>query len=342
MNNSILFDAPMLRSEEILVMADYIFRRLLKSLLTVFISITLTFLIIRLMPADPVSLMVDPKLSPEVQAQMRSNFGLDKPIYVQFGIYIANLLKGNLGYSFKTREPVVLVLLQRLPWTILLMLTTLVISLSVGLPVGIIAAKKRNQIFDRVVNVLITLSISIFIPFISFAFLYVFGYRLHLLPTGGAYTPPPSLGFKYVLDIARHSILPTLTLFLGNAATIILYSRNSMIDVLKEDYIRTAFAKGWNDRYVTRQHALKNALIPTVTITGLMIGSMMGGAIMTETIYAWPGVGRLIYDAVSAMDYPVLQGAFLMLSITVVAMNFITDLIVAKLDPRIRLAGGRA
>jgi peptide/nickel transport system permease protein len=323
-------------------MAEYIFRRLMKSLLTVFISIMLTFLIIRLMPADPVSLMVDPKLSPEVQEQMRKNFGLDKPIYTQFGIYLLNLLKGDLGYSFKTREPVITVLMQRLPWTILLMFTTLIMSLAIGLPVGITAAKRRNKLFDRVVNVLITLAISIFIPFISFAFLYLFGYRLGLLPTGGAYTPPPTQGFAYVLDVARHSVLPTITLFLGNSATVILYSRNSMIDVLKEDYIRTAFAKGWDDRYVTRKHALKNALIPTVTVTGLMIGSMMGGAIMTETIYAWPGVGRLIYDSVNAMDYPVLQGAFLMLSITVVAMNFITDLVVAKIDPRIRLSGGRA
>ena len=188
----------------------------------------------------------------------------------------------------------------------------------------------------------VTLAISIFIPFISFAFLYVFGYLLGLLPTGGAYTPPPAKGFAYFLDVARHAILPTITLFLGNSATIILYSRNSMLDVLKEDYIRTAAAKGWDEKYVTRVHALKNALIPTVTITGLMVGSMIGGAIMTETIYAWPGVGGLIYDAVNAMDYPVLQGAFLLLSVTVVVMNILTDLVVSKIDPRIRLGGGKA
>jgi ABC-type dipeptide/oligopeptide/nickel transport system permease component len=289
-----------------------------------------------------VSLMVDPKLSPEVQAQLRKSFGLDKPLGVQFLIYMGNLLKGDLGMSFKTREPVTTVLMQRLPWTLLLMFTTLISSLAVGIPVGIAAAKRRNSRFDKAVNVAVTLAISVFIPFVSFAFLYFFGYMLRLLPTGGSYTPPPAAGLKYVLDVARHSILPTLTLFLGNCATIILYSRNSMLDVLKEDYIRTAAAKGWDDKYVTRVHALRNALIPTVTITGLTMGSMIGGAIMTETIYAWPGVGRLIYDSVNAMDYPVLQGAFLMLSVTVVMMNFITDLIVSKLDPRIRLGGGRA
>lgn len=323
-------------------MGNYLIKRIFKSLLTVFISVTLTFLIIRLMPADPVSLLVDPKLSPEVQAEMRKSFGLDKPLGVQFLIYIGNLAKGDLGISFKTREPVSVVLMQRLPWTLLLMFTTLISSLAIGLPLGIAAAKRRNSFFDRTVNVIVTLAISIFIPFLSFAFLYLFGYLLGILPTGGAYTPPPTKGFAYFLDVARHAILPTLTLFLGNCATIILYSRNSMLDVLKEDYIRTAAAKGWDDRYITRVHALKNALIPTVTITGLMIGSMIGGAIMTETIYSWPGVGRLIYDSVNAMDYPVLQGAFLLLSVTVVVMNVLTDLIVSKLDPRIRLAGGKA
>lgn len=323
-------------------MGRYLIQRLFKSLLTIFISITLTFLIIRLMPADPVSLLVDPKLSPEVQEQMRRSFGLDKPLGAQFLIYVGNLLKGDLGVSFKTREPVSAVLMQRLPWTLLLMFTTLSLSLSIGIPVGIAAAKRRNGLFDKAVNITVTLAISIFIPFISFAFLYVFGYLLGLLPTGGAYTPPPAKGLAYFLDVARHAILPTLTLFLGNSATIILYSRNSMLDVLKEDYIRTAAAKGWDERYVTRVHALKNALIPTITITGLMIGSMIGGAIMTETIYAWPGVGRLIYDAVNAMDYPVLQGAFLLLSVTVVVMNVLTDLVVSKIDPRIRLGGGKA
>lgn len=323
-------------------MAKYLIRRLMKSLLTVFISITLTFLIIRLMPADPVSLMVDPKLSPEVQLEMKKVFGLDKSLPEQFLIYLGNLLRGDLGLSFKTREPVTAVLMQKLPWTLLLMFTTLTTSLAVGIPVGIFAAKRRNSLFDRTVNVVVTLSISIFIPFISFAFLYLFGYLLGLLPTGGAYTPPPGKGFAFFIDVARHAALPTLTLFLGNCATIVLYSRNSMLDVLKEDYIRTAAAKGWDDRYVTRVHALRNALIPTVTITGLVIGSMIGGAIMTETIYAWPGVGRLIYDSVNAMDYPVLQGAFLLLSVTVVVMNILTDLVVSKLDPRIRLAGGKA
>ena len=141
------------------------------------------------------------------------------------------------------------------------------------------------------------------------------------------------------MDVAKHAVLPSLTLFCSHVASVVLYTRNSMIDVFNEDYIRTAYSKGLNEPMVIRYHALKNAMIPTITVTGLMIGTMVGGAVMTETIFAWPGVGRLIYDSVSAMDYPVLQGAFLILAVSVVVMNIITDLVIAWLDPRIKLGG---
>lgn len=311
----------------------------LKGLLTIFVSITITFFIIRLMPADPVSLLVDPKMGPEVQQAMMEQFGLNKSLGEQYAIFLKEAVQGNLGVSFKSREPVTAVIMQKLPWTLLLLMITMTFSLLVGIPVGMLSAKKRNRIFDKLVNILVVIGISIFIPFLSFALLYIFAYYLKLFPTGGAYTPPPGEGLEYILDVARHSVLPALTLFMSNVATIILYTRNSMIDVLKEDYIRTAFSKGWDDKYVIRVHALKNALIPTITVTGLTIGTMVGGAVMTETVYAWPGIGRLIYDSVSAMDYPVLQGAFLVLAIAVVLMNIITDLIVAWLDPRIKLGG---
>lgn len=317
--------------------ANYLVKRVLKGLLTIFVSVTITFFILRLMPADPVSIMVDPKMGPEVQQAMIKQYGLDKPIGTQYVIFIQQLLVGNLGTSFKTREPVTTVLMQKLPWTLLLLIIVVALSLVVGIVVGVHAAKKKDQAFDKIVNVIIILGISVFIPFLCFAFLYIFAYLLKLLPTGGAYTPPPTQGFQYILDVARHAVLPSLTLFIGNVATIILYTRNSMIDVLKEDYIRTAYSKGWHEKYVVRVHALKNALIPTITITGLIISSMVGGAVMTETVYAWPGIGRLIYDSVSAMDFPVLQGAFLVLAVTVVAMNIITDLVVAWLDPRITM-----
>ncbi len=323
-------------------MGKYLIRRGFRGLLTVFVSVSITFFLLRLIPADPVSMMLDPKMSADTVARMTAQFGLDKPLLVQYVIYLGQLLQGNLGVSFKTREAVSAVLLQKLPWTLILLFLSISFALIIGIPVGLKAAKNRNGIFDKIINVITMVGISIFIPFLSFALLYIFGYKLHWLPTGGAYTPPPAQGLAFVGDVLRHAILPTFTLFIGNCTSIILYTRNSMIEVQKEDYIRTALAKGWDDRYVTRKHALKNAMIPTITATGIMIAIMVGGAIMTESIYSWPGVGRLIFDSVSTLDYPVLQGAFLVLSVTTVIINILTDLVLAWIDPRVKLGGGKA
>ncbi len=321
-------------------MGNYLLRRGLRGLLTVFVSVTFTFLLLRLMPADPVSMMVDPKMSAETIARMTTEYGLDQPLIVQYGKYIGQTLQGNLGESFKYKEPVSQLLAQKLPWTLLLLVITVSLSLLIGIPVGLTAAKRKNKLFDKGVSLFTVLGMSVFIPFLSFGLLYIFGYWLKIFPTSGAYTPPPGQGFEFWKDVGWHVVLPAFTLFIGNCTTIILYTRNSMIDVQKEDYIRTARAKGWDDRYVTRKHALKNAMIPTVTVTGIMVASMMGGAIMTETIYSWPGVGRLIYESVASLDYPVLQGAFLVLSITTVVINILTDLVLAAIDPRVRLGGG--
>ena len=323
-------------------MGKYLLRRVLRGILTVFISMSFTFFLLRLIPADPVSMMVDPKMSAETIAKMTAQFGLDKPLFVQYIIYLGQLLQGNFGVSFKNRDLVMTVLLQKLPWTLILLGLSVSLSLLVGIPVGIKAAKKRNGLFDRSINVATMIGISLFIPFLSFSLLYLFGYMLRILPTGGAYTPPPGAGLAFVEDVLKHAVLPTFTLFIGNCTSIILYTRNSMIEVLKEDYIRTAHAKGWDDRYVTRRHALKNAMIPTITATGIMISHLMGGAIMTESIYSWPGIGRLIFDSVSSLDYPVLQGAFLFLSATTVLINILTDLALAWIDPRVKLGGVRA
>ncbi len=320
-------------------MGKYVLHRAFRGLLTVFISVTLTFFLLRLIPADPVSMMIDPKMSEETITRMTAQYGLDKPLLSQYFIYLAQLLQGNLGFSFKNRVPVIATLMQKLPWTLLLLSLSVTFALLIGIPVGVRAARKRNSLFDRAVNVVTMTGISLFIPFLSFALLYLFGYLLRALPTGGAYTPPPMKGMAFIADVLRHAILPTFTLLIGNCTSIILYTRNSMIDVQKEDYIRTAYAKGWDERYVVRRHALKNAMIPTITATGIMISNLMGGAIMTESIYSWPGIGRLIYDSVSSLDYPVLQGAFLFLSATTVLINILTDLVLAWIDPRVKLGG---
>lgn len=320
-------------------MARYVTVRIAKAFLTFFVSITITFFIIRFMPSNPVDLLIDPKMGPEVQAAMMEDFGLDKSKGEQYLIFLKQLSQGNLGTSFKSREPVTQVIMQKLPWTILLLFIVVVLSLAVGIPIGVYSAKHRGRLSDKLINIVVMVGVSVFVPFLAFGFLYLFSYCFKLLPTGGAYNPPPAKGIKYVIDVAKHSILPSLTLFTANVASILMYTRNSMIDVLKEDYIRTAYSKGVKENRVIKVHALKNALIPTITVTGLMVGAMVGGAVMTETIFSWPGIGRLIYDSVSALDYPVLQGSFIVLAFSVIIMNIITDLIVAWIDPRISLGG---
>lgn len=320
-------------------MGRYLFFRISKGLLTLFVSITITFFILRLMPADPVSILIDPKMGPEVQAQMIKRFGLDKSVPEQYVVFLKGLLVGDLGLSFKSQQPVTEVLMEKLPWTLLLLFIVVFFTLLVGVPVGVLAARKQGEFADKLINFIVTLGISVFLPFMAFGFLYIFAYYLKLFPTGGAYTPPPGKGLAYYLDVAKHAALPSLTLFSSYVASTVLYTRNSMIDVLNEDYIRTAYSKGLNENRVIKVHALKNAMIPTITVTGLMIGTMVGGAVMTETIFSWPGIGRLVYDSVNAMDYPVLQGAFLILAVSVVFMNIVTDLVIAWLDPRIKLGG---
>ncbi len=320
-------------------MIKYLLKRIGKGLLTLYISITATFLIIRCMPSNPVDILVDPKLGPEVRASMIAEFGLDKSIFEQYIIFWKDLFHFNLGTSFKSHEPVIDILMQKLPWTLLLLVIVVVLALLIGVPIGIAAARRKGKAFDKIVNIGVMVGVSIFVPFLSFGLMYVFAYLLKLLPTSGAYTPPPAEGFAYIIDVLKHAILPATTLLLANIATIVMYTRNSMLDVLNEDYIRTAYSKGLDEKTVIHRHALKNAMIPTVTVTGIMIGTLVGGSVMTETIFAWPGIGRLVYDSVASLDYPVLQGAFIILAVTVVIINILTDLVVAWLDPRIKLGG---
>lgn len=320
-------------------MLRYILRRLIRAIITVFVSVTLVFFIVRAMPSDPVALMISPQMTEEAQQALMETYGLDKPIGTQYALYMKELVKGNLGVSFAKRIPVTEYLLQKLPWTLTLLAAVILIVVLIGIPVGLFAAAHKGKLADRIINIIVTMGISVFIPFIAFLLLYVFAFRLKISPTGGAYTPPKAEGFAFYLDVGKHLILPAVTLSITNLANAVLYTRNSMIDVLREDYIRTAYSKGNSKARVMSVHALKNALIPTVTIIGMQIGLMVGGATVTETVFSWPGVGRLVYDSVNALDYPVLQGAFLLMAVAVVVMSFLTDLVVAWLDPRIKLGG---
>lgn len=319
-------------------MGRYIGKRVFKGFVTFLITVTLTFIIVRLMPSDPATLLMDARMTEAQRQQLLMDFGLDKPLIVQYATYIKNLFQGDFGISFMQKRPVADIIMDKLPWTLLLMIITQVVTMAVGIPLGIYSGYKRGSKFDQAVNTIAILGISIFVPWLAFTLLYFFGFKLAILPVGGAYTPGLDVGLEYFLDVGKHLILPVVTLMLIHLANYVLYTRGSVIDVLSEDYIRTARSKGMKEKRVLWKHASKNAMVPTVTAAGLMLGSMVGGAVLTETVFAYPGVGRMVYQAVSQQDFPILQGSFIILSLSVIIMNIITDVLLAYLDPRIKLS----
>lgn len=318
-------------------MGRYLRSRALKGFITFMITVTITFLVVRLMPADPATLLLDPRMTESEKVRLLEDFGLDKPLYVQYFSYIKQLFKGDLGTSFMQRKPVVDIILEKLPWTLLLMLLTQALTMLVGIPLGIFSGYKRGSGVDQIINAIAIFGISIFIPWLGITLLYIFGYKLALLPIGGAKTPGIGGGIEYFIDVGKHLVLPLVTLMTIYLANYVLYTRGSVIDVLNEDYVRTARSKGMKEKRVLWKHVSKNAMIPTVTTAGLLLGRMVGGAVLTETVFAYPGVGRMIYQAVGQQDFPVLQGAFIILALSVIIMNIITDIICAYLDPRIKL-----
>jgi len=319
-------------------MGRYIGKRIFKGFLTFLITVTLTFLIVRLMPADPATLLMDARMTEAQRQELLVDFGLDKSLFIQYLVYIKNLFQGDFGISFMQKRPVLKIIMDKLPWTLLLMAITQSVTMAVGIPLGIYSGYKRGSILDHLVNTVTIFGISVFVPWLGFTLLYGFGYKLAILPIGGAYTPGIELGLEYFLDVGKHLILPVVTLVFIYLANYVLYTRGSVIDVMSEDYIRTARSKGMKEKRVLWKHASKNAMIPTVTAAGLMLGSMVGGAVLTETVFAYPGVGRMIYQAVSQQDFPVLQGSFIILALSVIIMNIITDVLCAYLDPRIKLS----
>ncbi|MBN6205519.1 ABC transporter permease [Ralstonia pickettii] len=317
-------------------MKRFLFFRSVRALITIFIAVTITFLILRWLPGDPTTMMLDSRISEEARQKLLQDFGLDQNLLVQYFLYIKQVLFSfDLGTSFVYREPVLDVILSRLPWTLLLMGAAVVITTLIGIPLGVVAAYHKGKFRDHIINAFSIFGIAIFIPWLSVLLLYFFGLKIPVFPIGGAVGQNLE-GWDYIWSATHHLILPVATLVLVHLANYVLYMRASMIDVLSEDYIRTARAKGLKEKVVVWRHATRNALLSTVTMMGLQIGTIVGGAILTETVFAYPGLGRLIYEAVQQHDYPVLQGTFLILAITVVVVNILTDIIYTYLDPKIK------
>lgn len=336
-----------------MIQMDYLLRKLFFALLTLAVVVVFNFFLFRILPGDPVKLLFrNPRLTREAQETIRVQFGLDKPVWVdtdklskgdisgaldsQFTAYIRNLFQGNLGFSFANRESVNELLAERVWRTVILVFTGETLAILIGMGVGLIAAWRRGTWVDSAAlgAGLVAWSMPTF--FLGIILLVL---ARGTLPTGGMVTPglAEEGSVEYWLDVARHLILPTITLAIGSASSFLLIMRSSVVEVLAEDYILTAKAKGLSNIHILRTHALKNAMLPMVTIIALSLGYVVGGAIQVETVFSWPGIGRLIYDSVAKQDYPVLQGAFLLLAVSVILANFAADILYSVLDPRVKV-----
>lgn len=317
-------------------LARFALRRLLRGVVTIWFAVTVTFLMLRLLPGDPALAVATPNMTRETRQALLHQYGLDQSLAVQYGKYLWQLLHGNLGVSFSQSVPVTTALMERLPWTLLLTLSALVVTMIIGVPLGVVAASRRG-FWDRTVQLSGVVGQSLFVPSIGIFLLYFLGLKLRWFPIGGAYTEN-TYGLAWYGSVLRHLVLPCLSLVLVQLGSYVLTLRSTLIDALGEDYCMLARANGLGERKVVWKHALRNALLPTTTLVGLQLGFVVGGAVLTETIYAYPGIGRGIYEAVTQLDFPVLQGAFVLLSATVIVANLLTDLAYGLLDPRVRTA----
>jgi len=308
-------------------------RRLLITIPVLFFVTVFNFLIISMAPGDPVDAYFNPYATESDLAAKRTSLGLDKPLWVQYGVWLKNLVHGNLGFSYTNYEPVTKILGQRIGPTLLLMGTAMLVAYLIAIPVGIVSATKQYSALDYGITGASFIGISIPAFFFGLFGIYIFAIKLHWLPTGGMYQLGGEASF---LDRLRHLILPVLVLSAAIAGKMVRYVRSSMLDVLNQDYLRTARAKGLKEVFVIGRHALKNALIPIITVIGLDIPLLIGGAVVTEQIFQWPGIGQLTIQSIGARDYPVLMAINLLSAAFVVLANLLTDVAYRIADPRIK------
>lgn len=304
-------------------MIAYILRRIVM-LIPVLFGVTLvSFSLLHLVPGDPAELLGGQEATKADIERIRKEYGLDQPLIVQYVRFVGNAARGDLGISIQTRHPVRELLLQRLAFTLQLSLASVLVAAALGLLAGIISSTRQYSLFDTASMLGALFGISMPIFWLGILLILVFAARLHWLPAGGT-------------GSIRHLILPAIALGSASAAVIARMTRASMLEVTRQDYIRTARATGYAERVVIFRHALKNAMIPVLTVFGLEFGSMLGGAVLTETVFSLPGIGRLLVEGIFARDYPVVQGAMILVASTFVLVNLLTDVAYAFFDPRIR------
>jgi len=341
---------------------EFVVKKIIAAIITIFAIVSVNFVIFRMAPGDPVRMMFkDPRISGEQMQLIREKFGLDKPLWGQFIFYLKELSHGELGLSFWQRRPVREVIAEKIPQTLLLVLTALAIAMISGTILGatlllvltalaiamisgtILGAFSGWKRGTRVDSFILALSLTMYsIPAFSLGIilLLIFAYTLSIFPLGGMTTPASGLtGLGYWKDVLWHMCLPAFSIVMWYIGEYVLLTRSSMLDTLRKDYILTARAKGLKESTILINHALRNALLPVITITGVNIGFAVCGVIEVETVFSWPGIGRLVYDAVMKRDYPLLQGLFLVFAISVVLANLVIDLIYGYIDPRIKVGG---
>jgi dipeptide transport system permease protein len=335
-------------------MLRFVLKKLALLVPTFFGVTLLTFFMIRLIPGDPIELLVGERgIDPERHAQLRAVLGLDRPLYEQYAIYIGDVLQGDLGKSIVTKKPVLTEFLTLFPATIELSICAIIFAAIVGLPAGVLAGVRRGRFADYFVMGSSLTGFSMPIFWWGLLLIILFSVNLHLTPVSGrislVYFFEPVTGFMLIDSVLsgqkgafwsalHHLVLPTVVLGTIPLAVIARMTRSSMLEVLSEDYIRTARAKGLSPLRVIGVHALRNALIPVVTVIGLQVGTLLAGAILTETIFSWPGIGKWLIESVRRRDYPALQGGVLLVATTIVFVNLTVDLLYGLINPRIRHA----
>jgi peptide/nickel transport system permease protein len=320
-------------------MRGYLFRKFLQALVTIFIVIVMNFFLFRIMPGDPIRVLIrNPKISADALERVREQFGLNEGRLMQFWIYLRDLFSGDLGTSFNYRQPVIDIIMERIPATVLLVGTATVLSIVIGVFLGVIFAWKRGTKLD-----IFGLSFSLVLYsmptfWVAIIMVMIFSVYWKIFPLGGTGMPGMiySSVWAQMASQLRYLFLPATTFALILIGEYVLIMRSSLLEVMREDYMLTARAKGVSNRSMLMKHAMPNAMLPVVTLIAINLGFIVGGAIQIETVFSWPGLGRLMYTALTNRDYPILQGLFLLITIAVIAANFCADILYRYLDPRVK------
>ncbi|MBA2345999.1 MAG: ABC transporter permease [Rubrobacter sp.] len=332
-------------------MIEYIGRRILQ-IVPVLLGVSIVvFFMVRAIPGDPAQILLGQQATQEQVQLLRAHMGLDKPVLVQYVVFLRDAMTGDLGNSIVTGRPVITELLARFPATLELTASAMLLAILVGVPVGVISAVRQYSILDKITSVLALTGISMPIFWLAMVLILIFGVKLELLPFPGRLSSGASIqaftglvlvdslltgNFGAFWDGFTHLIMPALALGTIPMAVITRTTRSSMLEVMGEDYVRTARAKGVIPWRVVFKHALRNAMLPIVTVIGLQVGLLMGGAIVTETIFSWPGIGQIAYDSINSRDYAMIQGVVLYGALLFVLVNLLVDILYAVLDPRVR------